>query len=101
MKKCRETFAKAVETLVELASLQASRRCGQTGLPGQFTARVLTRSLSLLADGVRDSGRGDQDDQPPRQRPRARRHPPPREHNFLHQLRVSRPLAPATPSATR
>ena len=44
----------------------------------------------VAADVLRDAGRGDQDDEPARQRHRARRHPQDPAHPRLHHLRARR-----------
>ena len=52
--------------------------------------RGAPRAAGVAADVIRDAGRGDQDDEPARQRHRARHHPQDTAHPRLHYLRARR-----------
>lgn len=88
IQKSRETYVKAVGTLVELASLQVSSPSSplhtSTGLISDI------RMMQCYSDGIHDPGRGDQGDEPTGKRDRTRRHPQVGEYRIIHQLGVGR-----------
>lgn len=73
VQKSRETYAKAVETLVELASLQVS--------PSSMPSMCYTYLKCRSPDCLRHSRRSHQNDKSTSQRTRARSHPSTREYN--------------------
>lgn len=100
VQKCKETYIKAVETLVELASLQvylSSFWRARDGFLNVITDNVLWKQLvtqklltsfplAIIVDCIRYLGWGDQADQPPCQRHRAHYYPPLWEHHQAHHL---------------
>lgn len=65
VQKCRETYAKAVETLVELASLQVRRLCCD---------KILHELTEATTDGLCHSRRSDPNDKSQSERARTRRY---------------------------
>jgi hypothetical protein len=82
IQKSRETYVKAVGTLVELASLQVS-----SGFPDEWI-ETETNSASTLIDCIYNLGRSHQGDQPTGERHRTRRHPSIGKHCGLYQFRI-------------
>lgn len=80
VQRCRETYARAVETLVELASLQVSHQC-----PDPKTSRT---SLTFRSDSFCHPRRSHQGRKQEGQRNRTRHHTTDREYHQVYQFRA-------------